>query len=261
MKIISKYKDYYDSTRAYDTDDSIIYVRETKYVHRDKLSAVISKFRTERAYINDRGESFPFIDNLGVHRVLVGFCGKLYPAYEINHVHVGQSYGHNMFAYSNADISKSIDRMQEEIKRIERRPYAIGHGTGRIVKRLLNRGPSYCTFMDKFPQKIDDDIFRELNAPVFVIALDSRCSDGVLNPNLNKLEFFRVFDSFSCYQELSMYVGNILTQPDIAPQRVGSDEIIAKQKGFDEYSFRTTAPGTKKLNRRENRLRKRGIIL
>lgn len=78
------------------------------------------------------------------------------------------------------------------------------------------------------------------------------------NPRLADLGFQRVMDPFTCFQEIEMFLGNQLAQTDLAPHRVGSDDVIARQKGFDEQSFRTAAPGHKKENRARNRARKRG---
>jgi hypothetical protein len=56
-----------------------------------------------------------------------------------------------------------------------------------------------------------------------------------------------------------MYLGSQLAVEDRAPSTVGDDKIIAQSKGFDEQSFRTAAPGTKKINRKANRERKKGL--
>ncbi|RYG27540.1 hypothetical protein EON81_29960 [bacterium] len=79
------------------------------------------------------------------------------------------------------------------------------------------------------------------------------------NPRLADLGFAREMDPYACYQTIETFLGSQLAQPDLAPQRVGSDEILARQKGFDAMSFRTAAPGAKKEHRAENRKRKRGL--
>ena len=57
-----------------------------------------------------------------------------------------------------------------------------------------------------------------------------------------------------------MYLGNVLTKQDLMPMTTGGDRVLAQQKGFDDMSFRTLAPGTKKLNRAANRAKKRGLV-
>lgn len=80
----------------------------------------------------------------------------------------------------------------------------------------------------------------------------------IANPRLADLGFQRILDPYACFQAIETFLGNQLAPPDLAPQRVGGDEIVAAQKGFDARSFRTDAPGRKKENRAANRLRKRG---
>ena len=107
------------------------------------------------------------------------------------------------------------------------------------------------------------ELFHELECPVFLYVPFTHTlkeNDAIIikNPNLKDLLFFQNVDSFTCYQELAMFVGGVLAEIDSAPQRAGSDEIIALSKGFDEMSFRTSAPGQKKINRKINRARKKG---
>ncbi len=109
--------------------------------------------------------------------------------------------------------------------------------------------------------EIGDDIHRTYSAPALLIEpagtyVVSEYSITT-NPVLEALGMRRWIDPFTCYQEIAMYLGNQLAQPDIAPQSVGSDKDLAKAKGFDEQSFRTAAPGQKKLNRKANKERKR----
>ena len=55
---------------------------------------------------------------------------------------------------------------------------------------------------------------------------------------------------------VSQYMSSVLCIKDDGPQTVGGDKVVAYAKGFDEYSFRTMAPGQKKTNRKNNKLRK-----
>ena len=64
-------------------------------------------------------------------------------------------------------------------------------------------------------------------------------------------------DPFTAFQEIAMFLGQSLTELDRAPRTVGDDKLIAASKGFDDQSFRTLAPGMKKLQRKANRERKR----
>lgn len=114
--------------------------------------------------------------------------------------------------------------------------------------------------------EVGEDVLLGLRAPCALLIPifdhhprdEPRRVDLIANPHLGDLGFPRVLDPYTCYQTIETFLGNQLAPPDLAPQRVGSDEILARQKGFDEASFRTSAPGTKKENRARNRARKHG---
>ena len=69
--------------------------------------------------------------------------------------------------------------------------------------------------------------------------------------------FMKTVEPFTAFQEIAMFIGSMLAPEDHAPRTVGGDRVIAEQKGFDKWSFRTMAPGQKKLNRKANKARKR----
>ena len=97
-----------------------------------------------------------------------------------------------------------------------------------------------------------------MNSPIIGWELEKRGFTGVtVNPKLADYSFYRFFDAHSCFQKIQTYFSNFLTKLDESVTTTGDDKILAKQKGFDEMSFRTMAPGKKKLNRKENRLKKR----
>jgi hypothetical protein len=110
--------------------------------------------------------------------------------------------------------------------------------------------------------EIGESIHLEFKSPVVLVRCRKTWLDHnfsvVIDPSLKELGFVSKVDPFTTYQEIAMYLGNQLAQPDIAPQVVGDDETLARAKGFDEKSFRTQAPGSKKLNRKANRARKKG---
>lgn len=58
------------------------------------------------------------------------------------------------------------------------------------------------------------------------------------NACLKDVDFFRVFDPFTAFQELSMYYGGVLVHPN-RPIPDVSDEDMVEVKGFDKkWSFR-----------------------
>ncbi|HWD38418.1 MAG TPA: hypothetical protein VG944_06190 [Fimbriimonas sp.] len=80
------------------------------------------------------------------------------------------------------------------------------------------------------------------------------------NPRLADSGFISVMDPFTAFQEISVYLSNVLTNIERSEPTTGGDQVVLTQKGFDPVtSFRQGAPGQKKLNRAQNRARKKGI--
>jgi hypothetical protein len=53
---------------------------------------------------------------------------------------------------------------------------------------------------------------------------------------LGKMEFYKVLDAWQCFQNLSMFIGNIASKDD-TPVKISDKDRIA-QYGFDKWSFR-----------------------
>jgi hypothetical protein len=64
-------------------------------------------------------------------------------------------------------------------------------------------------------------------------------------PVLKDLDFARIIDPYTMYQELDRWFG-VHANPDVTKVPVGSDEVLAEAKGFDrKFSFRKE-PSNKK---------------
>jgi hypothetical protein len=263
MKIISNFKDYYDSARMYGEDPSLIYKRFSR-IFSWTLSQ-IQKFEDVWKFYSSIPEGHSWHNQ--PEAVVLGFCGKLYPAWiecEFSTYFEEDSFSQHLMCAE--DIFNAYEDRLSSSNAEQKK--AAQHFFKMKVRTNWNGYMDFCkasidVFLENIPVSCKHDIFQELQAPVFIMKsyYDSekkmRMYRIITNPRLSDVSFYRFVDVFTAYQELSMYVGSILAQPDLAPQRVGSDEIIAKQKGFDEMSFRTSAPGNKKLNRKENRARKK----
>lgn len=253
MRIISKFRDYYDSVQAHGTDERLVYRRA-----QNELRPTLSSFRHER--VLHIASHIPMWPQWDVRGAIIVFCGKVYPFWmcgttccwqpseiedHIRRRSKRKDLRANEIPSANAfEPSKSLSLF-----------HRLYPGRYRLDRKDVTR------FLETFDAfEVGPEIHIEYSAPVIRVNCASEWHFStislVTNPCLADTEFFRRVDPFTAYQEIAMYLGNELAQPDIAPQTVGSDKDIAKAKGFDDQSFRTAAPGQKKTNRKANRARK-----
>ena len=84
------------------------------------------------------------------------------------------------------------------------------------------------------------NLFEKYKTPTFIIKYKNDSVPDmqlIINPCLKDYEFYRVFDPYTCYQEISMYVGNNLVEDPNKAWPIG-DKLKVQSHGFDKYSFR-----------------------
>ncbi|MEO7453720.1 MAG: hypothetical protein ABIV13_03035, partial [Fimbriimonadales bacterium] len=249
MRIISKFHDYYDSAMGYGQDPALIYNRVTEEVN-------VTSWLWDRRII-DLLECRTHY----VRPVALAFCGKIYPIWPDQLTKLDHEFLSND---SSRDCTLAVEGLVKQAQTA-----LAGHKRFWQVRRDFDKHidseSRSVSYAHKKSQQfratnIDDRIFRDLNCPSFVV-LDvrtwrhTRTFSGriVKNPRLATLGFQKEMDAFTAFQEIAMFLGSNLAAEPIAPDTVGDDELIARSKGFDEQSFRTAAPGQKKLNRKQNR--------
>lgn len=231
MKIISKFYDYYDSIGKSDQSDYPLYIRHTRDQSTKQLpiSNVLNAMSIlPQVKYGDAG--------------IVFFCGKAYPFIEYNtyKFHTIPSltkYITNEIANVSKDDLWSLRSLKEHIQYFKysnqgkKSPYWLRHPKYSIA--TWDYCVSTCRSLD-----IEPNIFRILQAPVFV-QLNSRTTKDTLivNPLLKEYNFVTVVDPYTAYQELSMYLGNILVEQKNPNVHI-SDELKAQSKGFDKWSFK-----------------------
>lgn len=94
----------------------------------------------------------------------------------------------------------------------------------------------FVAYFDRFQESIQQyhkDYFT-YETPLFVANQHGYIL--TLNANLKNVDFFRVFDPFQAFQELSMYLGGLAVPQKTIP--VLDDLTMRDIKGFDKFSFR-----------------------
>ena len=244
MYIVSKFKDYYDIGSSLGIDKTNVYKRVEETL---TLNNVNNKLQNEHPDLNAFGSGYrriyysklnyfkPYTKNYISHtsrlvymnsdrlfkKHIIAVCGKLYSVLEFSEDLVSDKY-HIFYNY---------DQVKDHL---------IKNGEP-VPEKDSFKGKNFCLFDRLFFNKevIESDINIFYKTPILSYAINNRY-DGLaltLNPELNKFEFFRVFDSYTMFQEVSMYNSGVLTNTEDNMIQI-SDEDKKVAKGFDDYSFK-----------------------
>lgn len=212
MRLHSNFHDYYDTAIGYGIDENVHYNRITKPVK------ITIKARAD----------LPTHGNCG----LLGFCGEVFPFIELDRYEW----------ISSSDGSRTEGRIVERYYAYSPEEY--------VTKKNEWVRIQGCDYYDllrnlKLKQFFTDwtyqsnDIFLEFGVPTWIFKFHQNGVNGAVNPRLKDYGFDRIKDSFTAFQEISMYLSNIL----IEQKEVASieDKYRIKQYGFDlKDSFRNT---------------------
>lgn len=213
MRLHTNFRDYYDNAVGYGIDENVHYNRFTKEVE-----------------INIKPKAdFP---PAALETYLLGFCGKIYPLIKLEKLNKSVydcDYGGN--------DSKIIETFYA---------YSFEEGEGKSRQwEEFSRGFEYINDRERLRVKqfyIDwsfqnDELFIEHKTPAWIISLDRNQKTGLVNPRLKDYEFERIKDSFTAFQEISMYLSNILVEQK--ETAAVEDKFRIEQHGFDlKKSFR-----------------------
>ena len=144
---------------------------------------------------------------------IIGFCGKSYIGFKFE---------------INTDI-KIITYDKEEVIKV----FNLNDKT---MKYTLN---NFNNYYDEISKINYDEVYRKHNTPVFIISSDYTNHNTYMTINgcLSDYEFYKVFNSFDAFQEISMFIGGVLVSSENAIVNISNSDRI-KQYGFDKYSFR-----------------------
>ena len=254
MKIISPFHDYYDSALVH-YDGDVIYLRtpaEITIENKGKDVAPLyldiynrfNKYLCSNFFYNTREyvaweyadikryyytyDTMIFKRNGGFtlqeHKFLVIFCGKIYPAVE---------FTKTLNDY-NSTIIKTIVYTESAF---------LAYLAEQDIKLKSNKDYAYLTnFYSISGQSIETEFL--ITNKITNIILEAK--KLLINPKLSLVDFFKVLDVYSCYQELEMWMAGTLSYPQNMMIEV-KDESKIKKHGFDEkYGFRTRPKEIKK---------------
>lgn len=246
MLIISDFHDYYDGIMKQGVDKNIVYNRKLKEIELTSDKDLKYPFNSTIDYTSYRHHyKLPSYLNISMFNII--FCGRIYPGIRFS---FGVGEYNNIYCYNTREVINLIKNNNIDIRNVFNR---------------LNFNRVYRYFKrDKDPlndlKKECDYYFREFGSNKYMSDLindriivclferrDLKCYH-VINPKLMDYQFYRIFDSYSAFQELSMYIGGVLPKETREPMEISDRDMMAK-KGFDERSFKMDSPGKKRKRR------------
>lgn len=216
MRIISRFHDYYDVVMKSGMDREVVYVRERKDIVLDDNCGI--DFSTRNASSNHV-----------VNTVLLGYCGQIFKVYTVK---VSWSFGDRLYVFHKYDEF-------EEFMRI--------NSLGSSYDFRANRWwPGQYARFEKFDTSKLLDLFHKYQTPLFIVSYEHHWRSKskatiTLGPSLKDLEFARVKDPFTAYQDIFQYVAGVLNRPENKMVEISDKDKVHKH-GFDKWSFRQKGP-------------------
>lgn len=246
MRIVSKFKDYYDTGMGLDQDRATNYIREPKIIIFRKAeileSAISVNSPMSRCWSREHNPEI-FKDFHKLRTPLgrcIGFAGKIYHFF-----HMTQSENPDLpthhFGYTIEDIDRFVetffDKNEKEMYYGDKN--YLWQRRSRTFKSFSTR-KNYISIFEEIKNykndKLVDLLFEKIQAPIFSFNNYYDRSYVIANPCLNFYDFYRVVDPYTAYQEVRMFVEN--TAVPIKPIPDIPDETMAEIKGFNKFSFR-----------------------
>jgi len=236
MRLISNFKDFYDGVQALGHDDALQYRRIAETFSLAKYQGNPEAKQVEALAVAKMPKCDAKDDKNHLERVIVGVCGKLYLG--VRHkVYISGTYPakYDIKYYYDSEILK---KNFPELTKVKTHRYSW----------WTSQNDDPCPQLGLFDDNCDE-LFVRLGVPVFVIDAvgelgknqwNNDVFNGLLvkNPSLKSFEFYKVLADYQIYQELEMYLGNVLVTRDEIP--VMTDKQKVSSHGFDEkYGFRT----------------------
>ena len=257
MRIIAKNHDYYDSALAFGHDEHVVFERKEKeYVAEWKkplpegYSVMSPKMgRREMTYQWAHGRREGSYDTNKANREFaylpftVAFCGKLYPGIRIDSRKGttdpwSSDYAYTFDAYVTLLNHFGIEFIEPTHKRTWV-PYGETKGSPKKEKDCKE-------YFERFGED-HIEFFAERGHPI-VVYVPGDPTRLLINCELKKFAFYKVFDAYTAFQELDMFISGVMSSPGAgAPSKVKpkrpnpvdiSDEDLRDKKGFDDMSFK-----------------------
>ena len=223
MRLISKIHDYYDPLTD-SSDKSLIFKRDNQEINLDLADELYSLSYCIRQTVTIGN----YDRTCYIESSIVGFCGKIYPVIKLNFQYAYEE-SNIYYCYDMESVNQHFN--WNEVKTNSRILFSVSD-----IENWFNGSSS--RWLDRnidFRKKSNLlNMFKKHNVAYFHI-YNGRIE---LYPILKKINFYKVFDIYSCMTALENYLTNELAPPDSMKILPISDKLKAETHGFDKHSFR-----------------------
>lgn len=238
MRMVSKLHDYYDGViRNTASDKTHTFVREQKEIEKIDLDIPSPKDYQTNNYDY----------NVSYH--VVGFCGVLYPCVKVRTEPIEQRYmGKEKYDFYYTWEDAKANLPFEKMRVNYRKRLFFETDVEKNMKNWLDKGQGKYRWYGQTTYDLQNDthlkeLFLDQRVAYFDVSYDKgeRKSIVTAYPLLKDIGFYKVFDSYSCFQKLEHFLTNEIVKPDEIAQHIQdsiTDELKAHSHGFDKWSFR-----------------------
>lgn len=236
MRIISDFRDYYDSLMGMGQDLDLQYLRHQK---SEKFKGNFPKL--------DQNWPFTSYHGLNANYYIVGFCGKVYAIIKLAKPHrTGPALKATCLNLEEVDSF-----VEEHFKKDEIAAYRSNKYQRNWLRPKRRDFQRFFEAVEKARDKYSE-IFLQHHTPIFVIDPQGWKEGGTgrrypkitYNACLKAYDFVRIFDPYTAFQEIQMFLGGLASPEKPIPEVSDKDMLLAK--GFDAKSSFRKPPGKKK---------------
>ncbi len=247
MRIISKHQDYYDSALAFGHDERVVFERNvSEYRMTIKKDSYPTEYDFMIPTLGTRGVHNRWSSNydsnrkgfeFAYHPFTVAFCGKIYSGIEIKYRKGGyMGEWTSSFAY---DFDSYVSLLKK---------YGLKFTDDSINRKWSwntnRKGSPKCEkeVKEYFGRTGEDHIsfFADKGKPIAICEQDEGFSNDCtlrFNSALSDVAFYKVFDAYTTFQELDMFISGVMTREG-NPMAGISDTDLRDKHGFDKMSFK-----------------------
>jgi len=244
MLIASKEHDYYDSIMQLGVDKTCVFTRKMLewFDNESEYKRIFSiKPRIDMKYVITRMDRFRNpIGNIRIEKTgYIFFCGSCFPFLDLSDVD-RTGVKHSLFAFSPEEVDRFVYSFGAKEDKIGYDTKSKRHSINFWNTPLTLRQENIQLVFSNRANKTDDiiDFHHKIDSPIVVFDFFYRNHKITINPLLKNYEFYKVFDPYTTFQELSMFISGVMGGKTPKMEKV-SDEVRLEKHGFDKKtSFR-----------------------